>query len=233
MLQRMPSTNMFLPRRESATSLLQAESSGTSIRRKPPLWSTSTVSRYEATTFGSRCSRHMLSRRMVQPGLSSPSRTRPSSTCSLNATTRSVSSPPLVTLPDPMRMRMPLAPATLRAGGWISAGMISVVQMPLPILAAIAPSDWPQRCAPSPESLITSTMCSAIVTADFSRVLVSVSIMVINRHGLAHGCALAGRCRTACPRSPEVPAGRARRYREAPAMPSCPGQPCVPRPWPG
>ena len=35
-------------------------------------------------------------------------------------------------------MRMPLAPATLRAGGWISAGMISVVQMPLPMRAAIA-----------------------------------------------------------------------------------------------
>ena len=34
-------------------------------------------------------------------------------------------------------MRMPLAPATLRAGGWISAGMISVVQMPLPMRAAI------------------------------------------------------------------------------------------------
>ena len=33
-----------------------------------------------------------------------------------------------------MRMRLPLAPATLRAGGRISAGMISTVQMPLPIL---------------------------------------------------------------------------------------------------
>ena len=51
-------------------------------------------------------------------------------------------------------------PATLRAGGWISAGMISVVQMPLPMRAAIAPSDCPQRCAPSPESLITSTLTS-------------------------------------------------------------------------
>ena len=96
----------------------------------------------------------------MQPGLSSPARTRPSSTCSLKATTRSVSSPPLVTRSEPMRMRLPLAPATLRAGGWISAGMISVVQMPLPMRAAIAPSDWPQRCAPSPESLMTSTMCS-------------------------------------------------------------------------
>jgi hypothetical protein len=28
--------------------------------------------------------------------------------------------------------------------------------------AAIAPSDWPQRCAPSPESLMTSTMASGI-----------------------------------------------------------------------
>ena len=36
-----------------------------------------------------------------------------------------------------MRMRIPDAPATLRAGGWISAGMISVVQMPLPVRAAM------------------------------------------------------------------------------------------------
>jgi len=43
--------------------------------------------------------------------------------------------------------------------------MISVVQMPLPMRAAIAASDWPQRCAPSPESLMTSTMCSAMGTA--------------------------------------------------------------------
>ena len=107
----------------------------------------------------------MLSSRICAPGFNSPARTRPSSTCSLNATTRSVSSPPLVTRFVPMRMRMPDAPATLRAGGWISAGMISVVQMPLPVLAAIAPSDWPQRCAPSPESLITSTMCSVSVCA--------------------------------------------------------------------
>jgi hypothetical protein len=62
--------------------------------------------------------------------------------------------------PEPMRMRLPLAPATLRAGGWISAGMISTVQTPLPMRAAIAASDWPQRCAPSPESLTISTMCS-------------------------------------------------------------------------
>jgi hypothetical protein len=60
---------------------------------------------------------------------------------------------------------MPLAPATLRAGGWISAGMISTVQMPLPLRAAIAASDWPQRCAPSPESLMTSTMCSGRLSA--------------------------------------------------------------------
>ena len=38
--------------------------------------------------------------------------------------------------------------------------MISVVQMPLPMRAAIEPSDWPQRWAPSPESLMISTMCS-------------------------------------------------------------------------
>jgi hypothetical protein len=67
-----------------------------------------------------------------------------------------------------MRIRMPEAPATLRAGGWISAGMISTVQMPLPLRAAIAPSDWPQRCAPSPESLITSTMCSVSNFARFA-----------------------------------------------------------------
>ena len=67
-------------------------------------------------------------------------------------------------------MRLPLAPATLRAGGWISAGMISVVQMPLPIRAAMAPSDWPQRCAPSPESLMISTMCSVSVSASRSSV---------------------------------------------------------------
>ena len=47
-------------------------------------------------------------------------------------------------------MRLPLAPATLRAGGWISAGMISTVQTPLPMRAAIAPKDCPHFCAPSP-----------------------------------------------------------------------------------
>ena len=59
--------------------------------------------------------------------------------------------------------------ATERAGGRISAGMISTVQMPLPMRAAIEPSDWPQRCAPSPESLITSTMCSLSVSTFFMR----------------------------------------------------------------
>ena len=39
-------------------------------------------------------------------------------------------------------MRLPEAPATERAGGWISAGMISTVHTPLPLLAAMAPSDW-------------------------------------------------------------------------------------------
>jgi hypothetical protein len=106
----------------------------------------------------------MLSSRIRQPGLSSPARTRPSSTCSLNATTRSASSPPLVTFFAPRRTRLPLAPATLRAGGWISAGMISTVHTPLPERAAMPPSDWPQRCAPSPESLTISTMCSATVS---------------------------------------------------------------------
>ena len=64
-----------------------------------------------------------------------------------------------------MRTRLPLAPATLRAGGWISAGMISTVQTPLPILAAICASDWPQRCAPSPESLTISMTVSLSFTA--------------------------------------------------------------------
>ena len=62
-------------------------------------------------------------------------------------------------------MRLPLPPATLRAGGRISAGMISSVHTPLPICEAIAPKVWPQRCAPSPESLTISTMCSRNVTA--------------------------------------------------------------------
>src|SRR5674476_1384984 len=93
---------------------------------------------YAAVIFGSLRSRHMLSSRMVQSGLSSPVRTRPSSTCSLNAITRSVSLPPLVTRPEPRRMRFPLPPATLRAGGRISAGIISTVHTPLPIRAAIA-----------------------------------------------------------------------------------------------
>src|SRR5690242_17100475 len=61
-------------------------------------------------------------------------------------------------------MRLPDAPATLRAGGRISAGMISTFHTPLPIRAAMAPRDWPQRCAPSPESLITSITCSARAT---------------------------------------------------------------------
>src|SRR5678809_1381401 len=133
---------------------------------------------YDAAMSGSACVRHMLSSRMVQPAFSSLARTRPSRTCSLNATTRSVSSPPLVIGPAPMRIRLPLAPATLRAGGRISAGMISVVQMPLPMRAAIAPSDWPQRCAPSPESLMISTMCSRSV----STVLVVVSGRAVAAH---------------------------------------------------
>ena len=35
-------------------------------------------------------------------------------------------------------------------GGRISAGMISTVQMPMPMRAAIEPSDWPQRARPRP-----------------------------------------------------------------------------------
>ena len=97
----------------------------------------------------------------MQPGFSSPALTRPSSTCSLNATTTAASSPPFVMLFDPSRILLPLAPATLRAGGWISAGMISTVQTPLPIRAAIAPKDCPHFCAPSPESLMISTTASS------------------------------------------------------------------------
>ena len=129
----------------------------------------------------------MHSSRIVQPGFNSPSRTRPSSTCSLKATTRSASSPPFVTGPRATRIRFPLAPATLRAGGWISAGMISTVQIPLPIRAAIEPNDCPQRCAPSPESLMISTMASSSVSgsrelrasAGRSRVPVSGSARIV------------------------------------------------------
>jgi hypothetical protein len=71
----------------------------------------------------------------------------------------SASSPPFVIWCEPMRMRLPLAPATLRAGGWISAGMISTVHTPLPVRAAIEPNDWPHFCAPSPESLMISITC--------------------------------------------------------------------------
>src|SRR5208283_4303441 len=48
----------------------------------------------------------------------------------------------------------------LRAGGWISAGIISTVHTPFPIFAATVAKDCAHFCAPSPESLITSTMCS-------------------------------------------------------------------------
>src|SRR5436190_2120720 len=190
---RMPSTNMFLPLRGSATSSLQRSSSGTSCTSKPSLRSAATVSTYDATTAGSRWLFHMLSSRIFAPGLSSPARTRPIRTCSLKATTSSVWSPPLVTRSEPIRIRIPLAPATLRAGGWISAGMISVVQMPLPIRAAIAPSDWPQRCAPSPESLMTSTIASRIAVRA-ARALatggssITVSFMVSLRCSCSRRC---------------------------------------------
>ena len=77
----------------------------------------------------------------------------------MKATTRFVSSPQLVTGPLPMRIRLPLAPAGSRAGGWISAGMISTVHTPLPILAETAPKIWPHFCAPSPGSERISTVC--------------------------------------------------------------------------
>ena len=47
-----------------------------------------------------------------------------------------------------------------RAGGWISAGMISTVQTPLPILAQVAPKICAHFCAPSPEFVMISTVCS-------------------------------------------------------------------------
>src|SRR5690242_20898767 len=74
--------------------------------------------------------------------------------------TRFVSSPQLVIGPEPIRMRFPLAPSGVRGGGWISAGMISTVQTPFPILADTAPKIWPHFCAPSPESETISTVCS-------------------------------------------------------------------------
>ncbi len=55
---------------------------------------------------------------------------------------------------------MPLPPGGVRAGGWISAGMISTVQTPLPIFAETAPRIWPHFCAPSPESDTISAVCS-------------------------------------------------------------------------
>jgi hypothetical protein len=57
-------------------------------------------------------------------------------------------------------MRLPLALGGVRAGGWISAGMISTVHVPLPMRAETRPKAWPQRCAPSPESETISTVCS-------------------------------------------------------------------------
>jgi hypothetical protein len=77
----------------------------------------------------------------------------------------SASLPPLVTWNEPMRMRIPLAPAVLRAGGSISAGMISTVQTLLPIFAATVPNICPAVCAPSPESEMISTMCSGTFLA--------------------------------------------------------------------
>ena len=72
---------------------------------------------------------------------------------------RLVRSPQLVTGPVPIRMRLPLAPAGSLAGGSISAGMISTVQTPFPILAQTIPKICPHFWAPSPESDTTSTVC--------------------------------------------------------------------------
>ena len=55
-------------------------------------------------------------------------------------------------------MRLPEAPAGVRAGGSISAGMISTDQTPLPIRAETVPKIRPQVWAPSPESETTSTV---------------------------------------------------------------------------
>jgi hypothetical protein len=60
----------------------------------------------------------------------------------------------------PKRTRMPEAPARERAGGLISAGMISTVHTPLPSLAQTVPKVWPAFWAPSPESETISTMRS-------------------------------------------------------------------------
>ena len=94
-------------------------------------------------------------------------------------------------------MRLPLAPATLRAGGWISAGMISTVHTPLPMRAAIEPNDWPHFCAPSPESLMISTMCSSSVRTFLAAVPASRGIS----HCSVHRCGHLGRRTRAYPRS--------------------------------
>ncbi len=64
---------------------------------------------------------------------------------------------------------MPDAPAGLRGGGSTSAGMISTVHTPLPILAETAPKICPHFCAPSPESDTTSTARSLTVRTDTLR----------------------------------------------------------------
>ncbi|OAD23638.1 hypothetical protein THIOM_000525 [Candidatus Thiomargarita nelsonii] len=78
-------------------------------------------------------------------------------------------------------MRIPLAPAGDRAGGFISAGIISTVQTPLPILALIVPKVCPAFCAPSPESLTISTICSSIRTGTLVASLFST---ICNSEGL-------------------------------------------------
>ena len=187
----------------------------------------------------------MLSSRMVQSGLSSPVRTRPSSTCSLKAITRSVSLPPLVTRPSPERMRLPLPPATLRAGGRISAGMISTVHTPLPICEAIAPKVCPQRCAPSPESLTISTICSLNVTAVFppcsargglarararldGGIAWSRSSCYLRRRECARSCVPADRSRRTCRR--RLRRHRRRRNHGFSDSSSCCARPCGRRP---
>ncbi len=76
---------------------------------------------------------------------------------------------------------MPLAPARERAGGLISAGMISTVQTPLPILAQTVPKVCPAFWAPSPESETISTIRWATVVRTRSpvgAVAVVVGLMI-------------------------------------------------------
>ena len=159
----MPSANMFLPRRGFSTRVRHCSSIGTLMKRRSWPSSSFMAAFHSLRMSSSSCFSHMLSMRTIAPSASAPARKRFSSTCSLNATTRFAASPQLVTSLVPRRMRLPLAEGGVRAGGWISAGMISTVHTPLPMRAETRPKICPQRCAPSPESDTTSTVCSGSV----------------------------------------------------------------------